>query len=213
MKFNFQRSEIEKCFTSPWDLGNKVLYDICTAYPNHKNDEAIIAKTWLIGRAYAVALERRKNKEADEINDDFYEKRVVDLFKSKDLDSKIDSLRSISKIGASNIHQILETHKYLVDMVHGISGAHKRSFASKYLHFHLPKAFFIYDSRASKAINRFSIDTKGIEIPAELNTDHMYAQFAFKCLLLRDKIADETGLQLDPRQLDNFLLRIVKTKN
>ena len=42
-----------------WDLGNKVLYDLCSSYPYHKTDEEIIAKIWLIGRSYAAAIERR----------------------------------------------------------------------------------------------------------------------------------------------------------
>jgi len=42
-----------------WDFGNQVLYDMCRANPQHKEDRIIIGKIWLIGRSYAAAIERR----------------------------------------------------------------------------------------------------------------------------------------------------------
>ena len=47
---------------SPWNVGNKVLYDLCRERPLHTDTQAVLAKIWLIGRAYAAAIERRKNK-------------------------------------------------------------------------------------------------------------------------------------------------------
>jgi hypothetical protein len=44
----------------PWQLGNEVLYRLCEEHPRHDSDDSIIAKFWLIGRAYAAAVERRK---------------------------------------------------------------------------------------------------------------------------------------------------------
>ena len=44
-----------------WDLGNKILYDMCQQYPFHNKSSEVIAKVWLIGRSYAAAIERRKD--------------------------------------------------------------------------------------------------------------------------------------------------------
>ena len=44
-----------------WDAGNKVLYDLCANNFTHDNKSNIISKVWLIGRAYAAAIERRKD--------------------------------------------------------------------------------------------------------------------------------------------------------
>lgn len=44
-----------------WDLGNRVLYDLCQSHPEHTRDDEIVAKIWLIGRSYAASIERRKN--------------------------------------------------------------------------------------------------------------------------------------------------------
>lgn len=43
-----------------WTLGNETLYKLCRDYPEHKTDKAIAAKIWLIGRAYAAAVEAEK---------------------------------------------------------------------------------------------------------------------------------------------------------
>ncbi len=45
-----------------WDLGNKILYDMCKNNFAHKNNGVIIAKVLFIGRIYAAAIERRKKK-------------------------------------------------------------------------------------------------------------------------------------------------------
>ena len=54
---------LDKCRQkNPWDFGNKVLYDLCACNFKHDSDDKIIAKVWLLGRAYSVAVERRKTK-------------------------------------------------------------------------------------------------------------------------------------------------------
>jgi len=45
----------------PGFLGNTVLYDLCKSYPRHDEEDVIASKIWLIGRAYAAAIERGKN--------------------------------------------------------------------------------------------------------------------------------------------------------
>jgi len=42
-----------------WDAGNNILYDMCRKYPSHTSKEEVLAKIWLIGRAYAATIERR----------------------------------------------------------------------------------------------------------------------------------------------------------
>lgn len=127
------------------NLGNDVLYQLCKDYPEHKTPEEIIAKIWLIGRAYAAAIERRKNK--DEKNDAFYEKTVVPAIQKSSLDEYLNKVSIFNEITLENIPKILETHNYLTNLFTRISGIEKRSLASKYLHFHFPKLFFLYDSR------------------------------------------------------------------
>jgi hypothetical protein len=41
-----------------WDEANRVLYNICKRDREHKCRDFVIAKIWLIGRCYSVAVER-----------------------------------------------------------------------------------------------------------------------------------------------------------
>lgn len=66
-----------------WNLSNELLYKLCLEYPSHDADDVIAAKTWLIGRSYAVSLERRSGMSD---LDAFYVERVIPTLKSSKLD-------------------------------------------------------------------------------------------------------------------------------
>lgn len=94
-----------------WDFGNDLLYRLCKDHPLHTSKEIVIAKILFIGRIYAAAIERRKNK--NEGSDDYYIHKVAPtLIKSK-LDQKLFELKNYSVISKENIPIILETHQYL----------------------------------------------------------------------------------------------------
>jgi hypothetical protein len=69
---------------SVWDFGNEVLYKLCHDHPNHTAADHIVAKAWLIGRAYAASLERRSGFKIE--SDTFYVHRVVPAFQNSGLD-------------------------------------------------------------------------------------------------------------------------------
>jgi hypothetical protein len=62
---------------SPWDFSNRVLYDLCRAYPAHNAESVVIAKMLLIGRTYSAAIERRKNKKQGADTDNFSSRRLA----------------------------------------------------------------------------------------------------------------------------------------
>lgn len=206
---------INKCKESnPWDLTNKILYDLCKSNSEHDTDDKILAKTLLIGRSYSVALERRKTKQVTDISDDFYLNTIVNCFKESDLDNKIATLPELTKIDEANLPMCLNTHWYLTDILLKITHLYKRSFSSKYLHFHLPNLFYIYDSRAVDALSMFIS-----KVPKQLEqfihkdqVDKDYAKFFCKCFHLQQLIATEYGVSLSPRQLDNILLEVSNQK-
>ncbi len=136
-------------------IGNGILYDLCKKYFYHDNPDAINAKIWLIGRAYASTIERRK-KYLNNPSDDFYEKRVIPIIMKSEIDQKLSTIRKYRSVTNDNILDILKVHKYLLDIFEKISGQKKRSLSSKYLHFHLRQLFFIYDSRAKRALKIIS---------------------------------------------------------
>jgi hypothetical protein len=191
----------------PWTLGNEILYKMCADNFTHDSDEEIIAKVWLIGRSYAAAVERRKNKNPDEESDNFYTKTVVDTFRTSHLDQSLTEIKTYSVFDTKTLQKTIETHHYLTNLLNKITDLNKRSFSAKYLHFHIPNFFFIYDSRAAKGINSFKIKIPRDLISYSIKGDIVYADFVMKCFVLMEKIRDEYNIQLTPRQLDNLLLK------
>lgn len=190
---------------SPWDLGNRVLYDLCKTHPGHRAEDEIVAKIWLIGRAYAAAIERRKN--GDENNDKFYLGMVAPTVRKSNIDRWLGRLKDVSSTTTETLPLVTETHQNVMILFEQISGLNKRSLASKYLHFHYPNIFFIYDSRACNAM-RMLKDITGRAPEWNGEGDNEYRKFVTKCVALRDHIKKEYQVSLTPRQLDTLLLLI-----
>jgi hypothetical protein len=173
---------------SVWDLGNDVLYKLCADYPGHAANDAIIAKIWLIGRSYAAAVERRRVK-GEFSGDDFYVKCVAPHIRSSDIDAWLQELRQDKR---GNAATALKVHKQFMDLLNEITQLDKRSFASKYLHFHFPSLFFIYDSRAAKSVGQLVEDRSPRRHFSE-GTDTTYARFFSRCEELGRSIRDLIG--------------------
>jgi len=191
---------------SPWDLGNMVLYDLCKKYPKHESDEAIIAKIWLIGRSYAAAIERRKIVQAS--SDDFYKKTVAKSIKESKIDHWLANLPEHIVNPWEQLDTVIMAHKKLMDLFKRITGLEKRALASKYLHFHRPDVFFIYDSRARQAISKIAPSINQIPEIKCKESDKEYLFFVRKCLWLKDDIFKRFGIALTPRQIDKILLSV-----
>lgn len=134
-----------------WELSDKVLYDMCRDHPLHNDPKEIIMKTLLIGRVYSVQLERRKNKD-NLLGDRFYEDKVIKTFLESGVDEKLSRLTS-KNLSPESFDEIFHIHKFLMDKIHPITDLYKRSFCSKYLHFHKPELFFLYDSRLRQSLS------------------------------------------------------------
>jgi hypothetical protein len=205
MELNLKSSIKAACSPSPWDLGNKVLYDVCKKNPLHKDAPTVLAKVWLIGRAYAAAIERRRGKEDQ--NDDFYIQTVAPRIIRSDIDTWIESAAKHTRPSDKSFNTILSVHAAVTGLFSEISGLEKRSLASKYLHFHLPRLFYIYDTRAVEAM-RFLAPVVGRARGSNESCDNEYRKFAEKCLRLQMHIKDTFRVYLTPRQIDNLLLHI-----
>jgi hypothetical protein len=191
---------------SPWDLTNTVLYKLCCDQPVHADHDAILAKVLIIGRVYAASIERRKSKLKEETTDTFYFSRVAPMIQRSDLDEWITSARAVSPESDDALPKMVEVHQLTTTLFNKISKLNKRSLASKYLHFHVPELFYIFDSRAEKAI-RMCKHFIGKSSPMT-SGDPTYRAFAAKCALLRSRCKKEFGIDLSPRALDNLLLSL-----
>lgn len=193
--------EIKKEQSDIWSFGNKILYNMCSENPLHNKKEIVAGKVLLIGRSYAAALERaRIEKSSEQIYDVF----LNDVLQNSDIiDGKIKFLNEISLSEIfENLQYIFDLHSLLTSIMEKATGLEKRSLSSKYLHFHCPDAFFIYDSRARKAINTLVGPQKNFNYKG----DNEYIEFCLRVLKLKEFIKKETGLLLSPREVDNLLL-------
>lgn len=190
-----------------WEVGNKTLYKLCRNFPEHQDAAAIIGKLWLIGRAYGASIERRPIQSiniAKKNNDSYYEEDVVPKIQKANLDEQFKVLRAKS----ISTTEIIQKHFLLMSVFREISNLNKRSLASKYLHFHFPRLFFIYDSRARKAL-RDLMKKSGLRAEKSVVTlpvDGEYASFYTECKYLQDIIRQNYKLNLDCREIDNILL-------
>lgn len=194
---------------SPWRVGNEVLYELCRTRPEHTDEAEVIAKIWLIGRCYAAAIERRKSNLGE--NDSFYLNTVAPAIIGSAIDEWLAQARQINRPSPLSWATLIHIHHKTTQLFKSISGLDKRSLASKYLHFHVPQLFYIYDSRAVEAISRIR-GLVGRSDRSVLDADDEYQKFAAKCLALQQLIEDQYGIGMSPRDLDNLLLRIFEHK-
>lgn len=183
-----------------WDSGNNALYSFVEQKRLHKRQDDVIGKIWLIGRAYAAPIERTDYDYADRI----YHKAASGLCRSK-IDQMIRSLNKVNpeSLNDEYIAKICHLHGELVRIFERASGKNNRSLASKYLHFHLPKIFFIYDSYANFTMKAFLEDRRNL--PFLKGSDPSYATFYRRCVELQKWIKEEHGEKLDPREIDRLL--------
>jgi hypothetical protein len=191
---------------SVWDLGNNVLYRLCAEHPGHDRDDVIIAKVWLIGRAYAAPIERRRGDHTKTYPGD---KIYTDGVACKMREDSIDALfKVLSQCEEDDRVEALKVHWKLQNVFSKVTGLNKRSLASRYLHFHFPKRFYIYDSRADSSIRDISklIGNQQHDSSTADEVDKIYSDFFSRCQSVVQHIYGMSGRILDPRQLDKVLL-------
>lgn len=191
---------------SPWRVGNEVLYDLCRSRPDHKSEADVIAKVWLIGRSYAAAIERRRNK--TDTNDNFYVSCVAPMMISSKIDSWISSAKRAGLSQQDRWANLLQAHHNTTQLFWEITGLEKRSLASKYLHFHAPDIFYIYDTRAVESLRLLGSIVGRATNQTAVATDNEYRKFAEKCRSLQEHVKTQYRTRLSPRELDNLLLLV-----
>lgn len=204
-----------KEYEDSFSFGDQILYDMCKEYSAHNKKGIIMSKVWLIGRSYAVALERTQDKDRKDIYKELVsEERKKDF---KEIDDKINTLSKINKklekayeidkLDNKSITDIIALHNKLVKIYKNVSGLNKISLASKYLHFHLPNLFYIYDSRAKTAIDNL-IHKKNTQNVSKRKGK--YAEFFNKVYTFQEKLKSITQEEYSPRDIDCILLHYHK---
>jgi len=195
---------------SIWDVGNEWLYKLCEAYPAHTDAAQVAAKIWLIGRAYSAAAERgvAGKGQAD--------KYIIGL-SQRFIDQKADRhLKRLPKPTADfrkHLDQVVDVHHSFESIFSNDDELGRVSLTSKYLHFHRPDLFPIYDSRASTAVAQISPDSRFTDYKVSSgNADSLYGKFTVRTAWLLDKMDEMLGYTPTLRQLDNLLLQVHRNK-
>lgn len=98
---------------------------------------------------------------------------------------------------------VFEMHKRMMDVFGDLPVELARSIASKYLHFHFPELFYLYDRRVAAAAS--SLGQRDCGYLARAEHDPEYGRFYACCRKLTDRLAGVVGRRLRPRELDRVL--------
>jgi hypothetical protein len=98
----------------------------------------------------------------------------------------------------------LEVHGALMRIWKKAGAEGKRSLASKYLHFHRPDIFPLFDQRAAVGIRRVTPRGKRSGKLAAKHPDAKYKAFCERCLWLLETIEKRFGTRLSLRQYDHL---------
>lgn len=194
-----------------WDKGNDVLYGMCKAYPEHKNVDEVMAKIWLIGRSYAAAIERRRNKK--DSNDNFYVDIATQIIKYG-FDEQISRIPSKEKIDEDIVKIIGEVHLFVTKKFYQLTKLNKRSLASKYLHFHKPLVP-IYDSRAKQAVSELMKEhefLKGKRQRLSQHGDPEFIKFIRKIYDIQKFLISNNCKYYSVRDIDKYLIETQERK-
>jgi len=214
---NINRKKIDQYIKEErkyWKVRDDVLYKLCKKYPDHEREDEIIAKIIIIGRVYAAQVERGKGEIS---NDEFFKNKIPK--KLKKVDSIIKGLSGINKITIENktsLRKILKAHYNLSNIFKDI-GNQSDSLASKYLHFHKPNLFFMYDRRAFTVCRHLCKDylKKRSDYKDFINdiskvgcARTKYRDFIKRALILKDKIEKIREKKSSLRDFDDIMISI-----
>lgn len=193
---------------SMWDVGNDWLYKLCKTYPTHTNAKEVAAKIWLIGRAYSAAAERGVSGAGQS---DIYIQKLAQRFVHQCADKHLVSLPNDECKFGDYLDEVVKAHHTFEKIFSKKDELGRISLTSKYLHFHRPDLFPIYDSRAATAITKVTPDSRFVgHEPQAKHADMVYAKFCVRVAWLMEEMTRQSGRAPKLRQVDTMLLQIYK---
>lgn len=179
-----------------WNWSNEVLYRMCREEPKHTKLDVIAGKVRLIVGDSLPWVEREAG-----FRKGFYDEVIAPTLKDSAIDDWIDSLHSEARVTMENVAEVLRVHQFLADLS-DFAGS-SVTIPSKYLHFHLPNAYFIWDSLSDEQIRKH-LEGHDVPVPKEFETP--YAEFVYLCMWYRDNVLEPSlGREVTPRELDQHL--------
>jgi hypothetical protein len=173
------------------DPRTRALYELCFLHRHHFQDEIVADKLRMIVRLCA--------EHGLKVNGFSPEFAAHQLGRSG-VDRWFAGLATAEQI---DMALVFEMHRRVMDVFVHLPAEQSRSLASKYLHFHFPDLFYIYDQRVEAAAIEMGDGECGYLARAE--RDPAYGRFFACCRKLSDKLSTLAGRRLNPRELDRVL--------
>lgn len=173
------------------DPRTRALYELCFIHRDHFQDEIVADKLRMIVRLCA---------ESGLAVPGFSPEYTAHRLGQSGVDSWFAGIATAEQIDPA---LVFEMHKRVMDVFADLPADQARSLASKYLHFHFPELFFLYDSRVAAAA--FAIGQGECGYLARSEHDPEYGRFFACCRKLTERLAAPAGRRLNPRELDRVL--------
>ena len=200
MKLTLTREFITDALCQPiLDPKVRALYDLCFLHRHHLRDDIVVDKLRLITRLYSDSPAWPGKA--------FSAEAAAHNLTRSSVDHWFGALSTAEALDSS---LLLELHKRLMDVFGDLNEEEARSLASKYLHFHFPELFHVYDSRIATAL--FLLMAGDCGFLALSDFDPVYGRFHACCRKLTERIAPLVGRNLSPRELDTVLRGWVDTE-
>lgn len=169
----------------------RALYELCFVHRHHFQDEIVADKLRMIVRLCAEA-----GLQLSGFSPEFAAHRLG----QSGVDSWFAGIATAEQIDPA---LVFEMHKRVMDVFADLPVEQARSLASKYLHFHFPELFFLYDGRVASAA--FALGNGECGYLARSEHDPDYGRFFACCRKLTERLVGLAGRRLNPRELDRVL--------
>lgn len=173
------------------DARTRALYELCFLHRSHFRSEIVADKLRMILRLCA-----EHGLGVDTLSPEFAAYRLG----RSGLDRWFAGLATAERIDPA---LVFEVHKRVMDLFEDLPPQQARSLASKYLHFHFPELFYLYDSRVETAAIALEQEECGYLAGGDHDPD--YARFFACCRRLAESFAPLAGRCPNPRELDRLL--------
>ena len=173
------------------DPRTRALYELCFMHRHHFHDEIVADKLRMIVR---LCAEHGLNVTG------FSPEFTAHRLGQSAVDHWFAGLATAEHL---DLALVFELHKRVMDLFADLPAEQARALASKYLHFHFPELFFLYDRRVAAAAFQLGEGECGYLSRAEHDPD--YGRFFACCRKLTERFVGLAGRRLNPRELDRVL--------
>lgn len=173
------------------DARYRALYDLCYVRRDHLRHEVVVDKLRLMMRLYA---------EQDLVPGGFSLEATTLSLQNSCVDCWFSAMASAETLESA---LALRLHKRVMELFPGLSLQESAVLASRYLHYHFPELFYIYDSRVEVVALVLTRGEGGW--PAAADYDPGYSRFLSSCQRLVERIGPLVDRSLSPRELDLVL--------